>query len=149
MSVPVAIVWHYTATDPGTALSLCKRITKYDSSVDRAASWHLIIGVDGRVYQSVSFLCGAWHCAKGTIGGHSVNKTSVGIELEGHGDIFTPAQIDAAEEVVVALRVAYGISEARAKLLHSEFDPKRRSDPGPIWSGRILPALLRRVYGKV
>lgn len=144
-SGPIAIVWHYTATDYGTAAALAKRIQKYKRGVDRAASWHVCIGRDGTIYQSVSFLRGSWHCAKGTIAGHRVNACSVGVELEGHGKTFSEKQIEAAELLVRALRETYPIESVQADRGHREFDPARRSDPGPVWE-ELLPDLIRRAY---
>lgn len=145
MQGPIAIVWHYTATDVGTAPNLAKRIRGYKRGVDRAASWHVCIGATGTLYQSVSFLRGSWHCAKGTIAGHRVNASSVGVELEGHGKAFTGEQVWAAERLVRALRETYGIPIQYADLSHSQFDPMRRSDPGPVWAA-LLPGLIERAY---
>jgi N-acetyl-anhydromuramyl-L-alanine amidase AmpD len=144
---PIAIVWHYTATDHGTAPSLARRIRAYKRGVDRAASWHVCIGYDGVLWQSVSCMRGAWHCAKGTIQGHRVNSCSVGIELEGHGTLFPTAQVRAAERLLRALVAAYPIEREHAGHGHVEFDPSRRSDPGPIFLEEILPPMLDRVYG--
>lgn len=141
---PIAIVWHYTATDVGTAANLAKRIRKYKRGVDRAASWHVCVGSDGTLWQSVPFLRGSWHCAKGTIGGHRVNACSVGVELEGHGKI-SEDQVRAAELLVRGLRYTYDIHPDHAGRGHREFDPKRRSDPGPVWEA-LLPGLLERAY---
>lgn len=142
---PHAIVFHYTATDVGTAKNLAKRIRTYKRGVDRAASWHVCVGADGTLWQSVSFLRGSWHCAKGTIAGHRVNACSVGVELEGHGKEFPLAQVEAAERLVHALAEAYDIRREHAGHGHVEFDPARRSDPGPVWNA-LLPSLLDRVY---
>lgn len=161
---PIAIVWHYTATDEGTAQSLAKRIRTYDQVRDRAASWHVIVGRDGHLWQSVPFLRGAWHCARGTVAGihwdgetaqweashdgkrHRVNACSVGIELEGHGGGFPWEQVAGATRLVRALVATYPIYPVHAMLGHADFDPARRSDPGPVWEA-LLPKLLRTAYG--
>ena len=146
---PIAIVWHFTATDHGTARSLARRIRSYKRGVDRAASWHVIVAHDGVIWQSVPLLRGAWHCAKGTIAGHRVNACSIGVELEGRGYTFSHDQVWAAGLLVRTLRETYDIQPEQAGHGHSEFDPKRRSDPGPIWSMRELPGLLQRAYRDV
>ena len=143
---PIAIVWHYTATAQGTAKNLANRIRSYKRGVDRAASWHVCIGSDGVLWQSVPFLRGSWHCAKGLIDGHRVNACTVGIELEGHGKLFPVEQAVAAERLVIALAETYGIRQAHAAHGHVDFDPKRRTDPGLIWSQEILPGILERAY---
>lgn len=161
--MPCAVMWHYTATDPGTAPSLAKRIQTYKSGVDRAASWHVCVGTDGTLWQSVPFLRGAWHCARGyadeklwfgdtegwdyTIGdSHRVNACSIGVELEGHGKVFPAAQVQGATRLLTALVDAYPIHPTMAVLEHSRFDPARRQDPGPVWVA-LLPAILRSAYG--
>lgn len=143
---PIAVVWHYTATDVGTAASLARRIRTYKRGVDRAASWHVLVGADGVLRQSVACMRGAWHCAKGTIGGHRVNSCSVGVELEGHGSVFTPAQIVAAERLLRALVATYPITREHAGHGHVEFDPARRADPGPLWKNELLPPILELVF---
>lgn len=111
---------------------------------NRAASWHVCVGHDGVLWRRVPFLRGAWHCAKGTIDGHRVNACAIGIELEGHGDSFPEAQVAAAGRVTGALVAAYEIPREQTGRGHREFDPARRSDPGPVWE--VLPNLLQRAY---
>jgi N-acetyl-anhydromuramyl-L-alanine amidase AmpD len=142
---PLAIVWHYTATDAGTAKSLAKRIRTYKRGTDRAASWHVLVGADGVIRQSVSFLRGSWHCARGTIDGHRVNACSVGVELEGRGQSFPDVQVNAAIRLVRALLRSYSISRENAALGHSEFDPDRRSDPGPVWRKHLPDVIAEAV----
>lgn len=157
---PIAVMWHYTATDPGTAGSMAKRLQSFRRGHDRAASWHVCIGADGTLWQSVSFLRGAWHCARGhllerrwgvtwdyTLGDvqHRINACALGIELEGHGKAFPAPQIAAAMRLLGALVDAYPIHPTLAVLAHSHFDPARRSDPGPVWNS-VLPLVLRAAY---
>jgi N-acetyl-anhydromuramyl-L-alanine amidase AmpD len=139
---PLAIVWHYTATDIGTAKSLARRIRKYRRGKDRAASWHVIVADDGTLYQSVPFVRGSWHCRRGRIAGHRTNACSVGVELEGYGMAFSEAQTRAAGALLGVLVEEYRISRHNAGIGHSDLDPKRRSDPGSLWSDEILPGLL-------
>jgi len=137
---PIGIVWHYTATAPGTAKSLAKRIQKFDAKKDRAASWHFLVATDGVIYQSVSVFEGAWHC-KGSLeydgSNFRVNGCTIGIELEGFGKVFTAAQTKSALELAEFLSNEFHMDNECVKFKHSQFDPKRRSDPGPIW-GSIL-----------
>jgi N-acetylmuramoyl-L-alanine amidase len=85
---PVAMVWHSTDT---LALpeKLAQRIAAMPAKDQRAASWHVLIGRDGRILQSVPFLRAAWHVGvKGTIAGikfSSVNRVTVGVELDNGG----------------------------------------------------------------
>lgn len=159
---PIALMWHYTATDPGTAGSLAKRIQTYRSGHDRAASWHVCVGVDGTLWQSVPFLRGAWHCARGVVehrrwhgdrfmwdydvaDSHRINACAIGVELEGHGKTFSNPQVAGAMRLLGAVVEAYQIHPTMAVLAHSHFDPSRRRDPGPVWRD-LLPLLLRGAY---
>jgi N-acetyl-anhydromuramyl-L-alanine amidase AmpD len=88
---PLGIIWHYTGDigSPGHAESLAKRVQTYDKKRDRAASWTVLIGRDGTLFQSASVLVGTWHVGKpGVIAGRSfanVNRATVGCELENAG----------------------------------------------------------------
>lgn len=88
--MPVAIVWHTTDT-LASAETLARRIVALPKQGQRAASWHALVGRDGRIWQSVPFLRASWHVGRGgKIGGveyASVNKVTVAIELENAGRI--------------------------------------------------------------
>lgn len=150
---PIAIVWHYTHTKAGTAKPMAKRRQKKrDPKVDRAASWHFTVENDGTIWQMISAEDAAWHCAKGTlptgaVPGTPVNRCTVGIELIGDGGAFSDKQVAAAEDLVRALVDAYEISITGCARNHSEFDPKRRRDAGPVWNGKHLPGILDGVFG--
>ncbi len=143
---PEALLWHYTATEYGTAKNMAKRRAVKRIGTDRPASWHVTVAGDGTLWQQVSFEHVAWHCGAGRIGEYRVNECSVGIELEGHGLAFPEAQLDAAERLVVALVGAYELGRRACSYGHSEFDPARRSDPGRLWTGTHLPVLLSTVF---
>lgn len=150
---PIAIVWHYTHTGPGTAKTMAKRRTRRrDPRTDRAASWHFTIDTDGSIWQMVSCLDSAWHCAKGSIApkagakGIRVNRCTVGIEIVGDGKAFTGKQVGSAALLVEDLVDAYGLTRANCARNHSEFDPTRRKDAGPVWNGKHLPGILDVVF---
>jgi N-acetyl-anhydromuramyl-L-alanine amidase AmpD len=146
---PRAIVAHYTATAPGTALTMAKRRIVPRLNDDRAVSWHVTIGADGTIIQMVSFESQAWHCATGIVpfhGGMRPNKCAVGIELEGHGTEFPDPQVQAACRVWRALVDAYDIPRELAMLEHARLDPGRRSDPGPIWMGEHATRVLDHAF---
>lgn len=137
-----SVVWHATSCAPGTPL--WRRIRTYRPGVDRAASWHVIVEADGRIYQSVSLERAAWHC-------RGRNADSIGIELAAGDDYdaraWPAAQVDAARELVAVLVDHYPIAREHAGLLHSELDPARRGDPGRTWAA-LLPGLLDGAYGR-
>lgn len=167
---PLAIVAHYTATDPGTALDLAGR--RYLSaaeiterlrgrsgfelelpggrvitikSVPRLASWHVTIAQDGAIYQGVPLSSQAWHVASharlDVPGGLRANACAIGIEFEGHGDSFTDAQVASAKRVWRAIVRAYGIPRELAMVGHDELQ-ENRSDPGPVWMREHAEAVL-------
>ena len=146
---PLAIVAHYTATLPGTAITMATRRIVRRRANDRAASWHVTIAADGTIIQMISFAAQAWHCARGIVpvnGGTRPNACAIGIELEGHGQIFPERQVEAACRVWRALVNAYDISRALAMLAHSRFDPERRSDPGPVWMNEHAAHVLNYAF---
>lgn len=134
------IIWHYTCTKPGTAKNMAKnRLKKRNPKTDRAASWHFTIETDGSVVQMVSCESVAWHC-------RGANDFSIGIELVSlTGEIFTDDQEKAARELVEAIKLRYGVPRSFAGRNHSEFDPDRRKDAGPVWGVR-LKRILEEVY---
>jgi len=144
---PRAIVAHYTATDPGTAMNMAKRRTKPRAKDDRAASWHISIEADGTVIQMAPLTAQCWHAGGGLIRGAGMaNRVSVGIELVGHGKTFPPAQVEAACIVWRAIVTEYGITRELAMVEHSKLDPDRRRDPGPVWMANHAPAVLDYAY---
>lgn len=143
---PEAIVAHYTATDPGTAIVMANHRTTPIKPGDRAASWHVSIEADGSLVQMIPFLAGAWHCSKPIPGRGAANRCSVGIELVGHGEAFPEAQVASARAVWRALVQTYPITRQRAMYQHSELDPERRSDPGPVWMSAHAQGVLEHAF---
>lgn len=93
----LGLVWHATGGigSPGAAGRLAQRIQTYRRGVDRPASWHLLVGKDGTVYQSASVLVGTWHTGRpGVVAGRrlgNVNAATVGVELENAGRLHVVA----------------------------------------------------------
>lgn len=147
---PAAIVWHYTATDPGTAAAMARNRQRPLNPDDRMASWHISIETDGRIWQMIPLTGGAWHAggetAKPIPGVGSANSHATGVELVGHGESFTPAQVAAAARVTRAIVRRCGIPRALAMISHQSLDPTRRRDPGPVWLGKHAPGVLDAAY---
>jgi len=143
---PLAIMAHYTATNPGTARSLAERRIRRRWPLARNASWHVTIATDGTVYQMVPLNRRARHCARGMVAGLSVNQTTIGIELEGRGKEFPDAQVAAARRVWYSIVHAYGIPQELAMLQHSEFDQGRRQDPGELWMTTHAETVIEHAY---
>lgn len=155
---PCAIVAHYTATAPGTAESMLRRrmrpYPEYVAAEQKAhrvargkTSWHVTIEADGEIFQAVEFTRMAYHAGSSTarkVPGLNLraNHCAIGIELVGHGDAFTPAQVAAAKRVWRALVRRYGIAREHAMIAHSALDPTRRRDPGELWMQTHAPGVL-------
>jgi N-acetyl-anhydromuramyl-L-alanine amidase AmpD len=141
---PVGVCWHYTA---GLG---CEAMTRRISRLDRGdqVSWHVLIGRDGRVWQSVPLTAGAWHVKKTAsqspewaTGG--INRWLLGVELESiDGHMFSAAQVESAAALVAALD-AWRPDWARSAYEHGhqDYDPVRRSDPGPVWRRELARIL--------
>lgn len=94
------IVWHYTDTGaaPGSAQKLAERLAKPGG---RQASWHVLIGRDGSIWQSVPLTMSSWHAGSPTAkafskykgvwklapSGMGANSLFAGIELECVGEV--------------------------------------------------------------
>ena len=113
-------------------------------------SWHISIEADGAVVQMAPLTSGCWHAGSSTArkipGVGWANRTSVGIELIGHGKEFPSAQVEIACGVWRALVKAYGIPREHAMITHQSIDPTRRSDPGPVWMKQHAPQVLAYAY---
>lgn len=101
---PLCIVHHCTAT-VSSPQALARRIAKNRGphviagpnkcppkcdQHDRQASWHLIVGKDGRLWQSVPFLRGSWHTRGMVQLGDKrwrTNRVSIGIEWQHRGPV--------------------------------------------------------------
>lgn len=151
-SKPRAIVAHYTATSPGTAISMAKRrMRKFgEDPDDRAASWHISIEADGSIIQQVSLLDGAWHAGSSTAkqikGVGWANRVAASIELVGFGKVWPGPQVLGAARVWRALVDAYDIPRALAMVQHAEIDPGRKADPGRPWMRDHADAVLEYTY---
>ena len=95
-------------------------------------SAHLLIRRDGAVIQYVPFDHRAWHAGESRFRGRSrCNDFSVGIELEGGDDVpYEPAQYEALDGIVRALRAAYPTIGEDCIVGHCDIAPGRKTDPG-------------------
>lgn len=149
---PEAIVAHYTATDGGTGVRMgeTRRDRQRDSFDKPPGSWHVSIEADGTIIQQIALDVVAYHAgaktAKPIPGLVGANLCSVGIELVGHGRAFPERQVRAAERVWRALVKHYGIPRELAMVQHSELDPTRRNDPGPVWMSKHATRVLDSAY---
>ncbi len=148
---PQAIVWHYTATGPGTSITMAKHRMLPFGVNNRPASWHITIDTDGSMVQMAPFHTVCWHAG----GADSLpipnlgpaNYHSIGIELVGHGDVFTDKQVKSAKELARTLVKKYKIKREFAMVEHSALAPSRRKDPGPVWMQNHAADVLAYAYG--
>ncbi len=162
---PLAIVAHYSATNPGTAMNMARRranrfrrkmagMTEKDAGVlyDRAASWHVSVESGGTIVQMAPFIVGCWHAASDTAkpiaGAGYANRVSVGVELIGHGKLFPEEQVVAACRLWRAIAQRYAIKRGHAMVPHSLIDPARRSDPGPVWMREHAERVLAYAFSE-
>ncbi len=144
---PRAIVWHVSATNPGTARTMAKHRVVPRRPEDRAASWHISIEADGGVTQMVSLEAGAWHALNGIKGVGPANRTSASVELVGwERGPFPELQVIGACRVARAIVRSYGIPRELANVAHADIDPGRRSDPGKLWLREHAPNVMSFAY---
>lgn len=101
---PVILLWHWTSTSHGTALTMAKHIQALAKADERSGSVHFWVESDGTVYQSVPTNRASWHASSKTaarfkkVGGRwvidptrstnlSVNPLSIGVELVNVGEV--------------------------------------------------------------
>ena len=106
-------------------------------------SSHLVIGLDGAMYQPVAFDQRAWHAGESSFAGQSgCNDFSIGIELIGAEEgPFTDAQYRVLATVCQRLCQTYDIPVDQI-VGHRDIAPGRKVDPGADFDyGRIRPTL--------
>lgn len=96
-------------------------------------SAHCLIRRDGEVIQFVPFDQRAWHAGVSSFQGRdNCNDFSIGIELEGTGDIpYSDEQYLALVEVTAAIMQTYPLITKERITGHENIAPQRKSDPGP------------------
>jgi N-acetyl-anhydromuramoyl-L-alanine amidase len=113
-------------------------------------SAHALIRRDGVIVQYVPFGQRAWHAGQSHYRGRAgCNDFSVGIELEGTGEVpYTDAQYDQLAALVEALLVTYPSLSSDHITGHSDIAPGRKTDPGPSFEWERWRSILR-AHGQV
>lgn len=136
-SEPIAVTWHFSATDAGTARSMADRLAKPRAPTDREVSWHISIETYGGIIQQAPLTVGCWHAGSDTAipikGAGWANRVAASIELIGWGRAFPKAQVRDAARVLAAIVDRYNIKRSLASVTHEELDRGRKNDPGPVW----------------
>lgn len=104
-------------------------------------SSHFVIRRDGEIRQYVSTEKRAWHAGVSRFDGREgCNDFSIGIELEGTGEVpFEKTQYDALSRLLPALCRRHPI---KAVTGHEFIAPGRKADPGPYFDWRALREML-------
>jgi len=116
----------------------------YEQIADMKVSAHLFIRRDGHLLQFVPFHRRAWHAGVSAFAGRThCNDFSIGIELEGCGDLpFELIQYQQLLTVTNSVRDAYpNITKSRI-VGHSDIAPGRKTDPGPHFDWDYYQGLL-------
>lgn len=129
---PKMIVVHYTAgSEKGD-------IRVLSGQTGRKVSSHYYITKKGKIFQFVDERLTAFHAGsskwkgyeKFEWPGYSVNKVSIGVELENSGyELYPEAQIEALSELVKDIRTRWTIAEDDI-VGHCHVSPQRKIDPG-------------------
>lgn len=115
----------------------CNEHPYFQTLVSVKVSAHLLIKRDGSIIQFVPFDKRAWHAGQSNFKGReNCNDFSIGIELEGSGDIeYTDKQYKALNDSIKALKLHHPITNIVG---HSDVAPGRKTDPGAAFDwGRI------------
>lgn len=151
--LPKGIVAHYTATNSGTAMNMAVRRRDHDRTEwppgERPGSWHFTVPQKGPIIQQLSIRQGAFHAGSPTARRLPIgwaNHVALGIELEGHGDVFTPHQIGMAKWLWREIIKHCLIPRQHAMSEHSWIDPDRRRDPGSYFMSAFAPSILDHAY---
>jgi N-acetyl-anhydromuramoyl-L-alanine amidase len=113
-------------------------------------SAHALIRRDGTIVQYVPFGQRAWHAGQSHYRGRAAcNDFSIGIELEGSGEIpYTDDQYNQLAALVEALLATYSSLSIDHIAGHSDIAPGRKTDPGPSFEWERWRSILRS-HGQV
>ena len=146
------LVIHYISLPPGAfgGTGIFEHFTNrldpsahpfYASIAGVKVSAHFLVRRDGELIQFVPCAKRAWHAGESSWNGRTrCNDFSIGIELEGAGDVpFTAAQYRRLAALTRALRARYPVRDIAG---HSDVAPGRKTDPGPYFDWARYRALL-------
>lgn len=125
---PFYVMIHHTAQD-----SLAQTIKTFTASHTQVSA-HYVIGRDGFLVQMLNDELRAWHAGAGKWGNITdMNSCSIGIELDNNGaEPFPEQQINTLLLLLAKLKKDYNIPTANF-IGHSDFSPKRKTDPSILF----------------
>lgn len=114
----------------------------YEQIADLQVSAHFYIPRDGQLVQFVSTHYRAWHAgASQLFGRERVNDFSIGIELEGTGELaFESVQYQTLAKLIAAIKQQYDI---QSFVGHSDIAPDRKTDPGKHFDWEYVSQLSK------
>ncbi len=104
----------------------------FQELADLRVSSHLFLNRSGAAVQYVPFNRAAWHAGASSFMGHTnCNPFSIGIELEGTGDLpYTELQYQALIGITHCLMTHFPALTPQRIVGHSDIAPGRKIDPG-------------------
>lgn len=148
------LVVHYISLPPGrfsgdaierlfTNTLDCDADPFYDQLRGLRVSSHFLVRRRGEIVQFVRSDARAWHAGQSSfLGRERCNDFSIGVELEGSGDVpFTGAQYRRLASLTALLCQRHPLRWVAG---HSDVAPGRKSDPGPHFD---WPGFLARIGG--
>jgi AmpD protein len=114
----------------------------YETIAHLQVSSHFLILRDGQIVQFVATNQRAWHAgASKLIDRERVNDFSIGIELEGTGDLpFEPEQYQKLGQLLTAILKQYDIQYFVG---HSDISPGRKTDPGKSFDWKYVSQIAK------
>tara|TARA_B100000989_G_scaffold236433_2_gene183293 strand:- start:63377 stop:63943 length:567 start_codon:yes stop_codon:yes gene_type:complete len=118
----------------------------YLGIVGTPVSAHLLIDRAGELTQFVPFEKRAWHAGVSEFQGQrECNDYSIGIELEGTGDVaYEDVQYQRLAKICAELMQQYPDITPERIVAHSDVAPGRKTDPGPTFDWQYFRQLLSK-----
>jgi N-acetyl-anhydromuramyl-L-alanine amidase AmpD len=115
-----------------------------------ASANSLMIGIElecvGEVRQLKNGKWSGWPFGKDGKNGPIVAEADTVVSGKRRFHNFPPAQELAARRLLRAIVEEYGLDAQQVSWGHVDLDPKRKSDPGPIWKNEVLPRILDEIF---
>jgi N-acetylmuramoyl-L-alanine amidase len=148
---------NYTAAQNSAELIVIHYTAGHDSlpwltNPESKASAHFLIGRDGKTTQLVDTDHIAWHAGRSEYWGRkSVNRFSIGIELENLGNLkgdFEPFQNTQMGSLLTLIADLLEAHESIKDIVgHCDVAPNRKIDPGPLFPWFYFEKLRSHVDG--
>ena len=137
------------------AITIAKRFAlrkgRWELSDDGPSANALMIGIElenvGEV-RAVGASFSGWPFGQNGATGPIVAEADTVVRGKRRYHGFPKPQQMAARRLLRAIAAEYGLGRRAVAWGHRDIDPKRKTDPGPVWAEDLLPAILDEVFGK-